>query len=154
MIANTLTLEITGPASLETFTQVLQSLVYTNTHVEPTLGERRITITPVDGVLSCNAVELSITIVPVNDNAPDLFLNVTNLVRYEEESGPVFFAAEAGLQIEDLDHNHLFSMEGANVSLGGVRDFGSEMLGYSEGLLPANISVSSDGGGEGSVCVL
>ena len=154
MIANTLTLEITGPASLETFTQVLQSLVYTNTHVEPTLGERRITITPVDGVLSCNAVELSITIVPVNDNAPDLFLNVTNLVRYEEESGPVFFAAEAGLQIEDLDHNHLFSMDGANVSLGGVRDFGSEMLGYSEGLLPANISVSSAGGGEGSVCVL
>ena len=152
VFANTMTLEITGPASLEAFTQVLQSLVFNHNHAEPTLGQRRITITPVDGTLSCDSIELTITIVPVNDNAPDLFLNVTNFVRYEEESGSVLFAAEAGLQIEDLDHNHLFGMEGANVTLGGARDLGSEVLGYSDGLRPASVSVSSEVGGEGCVC--
>ena len=152
MNSDSLTLQITGPASIRIFTQVLQSLVYTNTHNEPSLGERRIVVTPVDGTLSCNSVNLTITVVPTNDNAPDLLLNVTNFVRYEEESGPVLFAVEAGLRIEDPDHNSVFGLEGANVTLEGVRDIGSEMVGYNGSLLPGSVSGSSESGGE-CVCV-
>lgn len=148
MNSDSLTLQITGPASIGTFTQVLQSLVYTNTHSEPSLGERRIVVTPVDGTLSCHSVNLTITVVPTNDNAPDLLLNVTNFVRYEEESGAVLFAVEAGLRIEDPDHNDVFGLEGANVTLEGVRNVGSEMVGYNGSLLPGSVSGFSESGGE------
>ena len=153
MNSDSLTLQITGPASIRAFTQVLQSLVYANTHDEPSLGERRITVTPVDGTLSCNSINLTITVVPTNDNAPDLLLNVTNFIQYEEESGAVLFAVEAGLRIEDRDHNNVFGLEGANVTLEGVRDIGSEVLGYSDRLLPGSVSVSNEGGGKCVWCV-
>ena len=148
MNSDSLTLQLAGPASIRAFTQVLQSLVYANTDTEPSLGERRIIVTPVDGTLSCNSINLTITVVPTNDNAPDLLLNVTNFVQYEEESGAVLFAVEAGLRIEDRDHNNVFGLEGANVTLEGVRDIGSEVLGYSGHLLPGSVSVSNESGGK------
>ena len=148
MNSDSLTLQLTGPASIRAFTQVLQSLVYANTHTEPSLGERRVIVTPVDGTLSCNSINLTITVVPTNDNAPDLLLNVTNFVQYEEESGAVLFAVEAGLRIEDHDHNNVFGLEGANVTLEGVRDIGSEVLGYSDHLLPGSVSVSNESRGK------
>ena len=136
-----------GLSTLESLVQVLQSLVYTNSRPEPTLGERLVTIRPIDTSTDCDPFVVSISISPVNDNPPDLTLSVSNAVPYIEGSGPLSFAAEAGLMVIDLDHNNVFLMESSQVVLNGVVDTRMEFLGFNESLLIAGINITASPGG-------
>lgn len=142
-----------GLSSLESLVQVLQSLFYTNSRPEPTLGERLVSIHPIDDSLDCEPFILAISISPINDNPPDLTLSISDAVQYVEGSGPLQFAAEAGLMVIDPDHNNLFPMESAQVVLNGVMDTGMELLGFDESLL-AGITASAGGGKYGSVFII
>ena len=133
-------LRITGQASSEVYRQVLRSLVYVNNHSEPTLGERRIGIIPMDSVPDCNPLRITISVLPLNDNAPELTLTIRNTIRYEENTGLLAFAADSGLIVSDMDHDVV--IESATVVLNGALDGVEEMLGYNATLLPSTVNVT------------
>lgn len=134
----------TGPQPLPVFQQALASLVYANTRPEPTVAPRVITVAPMDPSLNCSSVELTVNVLPVNDNPPELVLSSGNALQYLEESGPLAFAAEAGLMVMDPDHNDLFPMQAATVVLGGILDVGgSEVLQYATTALPAGVRATT-----------
>ena len=146
-VFNSVTIQITGEATPDDYAQVLQTLAYTNIRSEPTQGTRQITVIPFSDAPGCSPFQIEITVRLLNDNPPELILNTTDTLFYIEESGFLSFAAEAGLQVVDADHNDVFNMEAANVTLIGVEDEGQESLGYDPGLLPTGVDVmSSDGG--------
>lgn len=146
-------LEVSGQASLDTYTALLRSLVYTNTAPEPTPGQRSIAIFPLDMAVDCVTTTLTIEISVINDNAPELILNTTDTLRYQEESGALFFSREVGLRVEDLDHNSLFPMQSATVTLQGVRDVGREELAFEQLSLPSSVAVNVTTGGRRGSCV-
>lgn len=143
-----LAIRISGVANVSVYEQVLSTLTYTNTRSEPTLGTRHVEITQFSDVPECSAIELEINVMLVNDNPPELILNETDTLFYVEESGDLHFAIEAGLEVVDLDHNSLFRMESATVTLVGASDLGMEHLGFDSDQLPANVSVTASTGGE------
>ena len=146
---NGILISIRGSASLENYTQTLRSLEYVNQASEPALRSRRITISAFRDEELCDFVDILITIVPINDNPPDILLDTNAPLQYVEQSGPFTFAAEAGLRIVDLDHNDVFNMEAANVTLLGVPDGEMEQLRINSNSLPAGVDVSnSSTGGE------
>ena len=154
---STIEIDITGSASLETYTQALRSLEYVNQASEPILGDRRITISSFRGDERCDSAEITISLVPINDNPPDILLNTTDPLQYFEESGPLAFAAEAGLRIVDLDHNDVFNMEAANVTLLGAADGEMEQLKFNTAVLPASVTASNGSNNgecdrQGSLC--
>ena len=140
-----LVITVMGPASVQDFSQVLQSLSYRNSRPEPTLGLRRIALLPVDGTADCATVELTLTISPVNDNPPDVALSLSDSVAYLEGSGRLRFAEEAGLTVSDPDHSELFLLQSSSVVLTGVLDSGMEVLEFNESSLPSNINASMGG---------
>lgn len=134
------------PRPIFVFQRALRSLIYTNTNPEPSVAPRLITIAPMDRMLNCSAVDLTVNILPVNDNPPDLVLSLGNTLQYLEESSPLAFAAEAGLMVTDLDHNDLFLMQAATVLLSGILDTtgdASEMLQYDTSALPIGVIPTS-----------
>lgn len=136
------TITFTDITNLNMLVQRLQSIVYTNNRLEPTLGERLITIRPIDTLPDCEPLVISISISPVNDNPPDLVVMLSNAVQYVEGGDPLEFASLAGLVVVDLDHNALFLMESSQVVLNGVLDTDMELLSYNESLLQTGITVS------------
>ncbi len=145
---NSLTVTISGVANISVYQQVLRTLSYTNSLSEPTLGMRRVLITPLSNSLGCTQIQLNMNVTLVNDNPPELVLNTTDTLLYPEESGYLLFAAEAGLQVMDLDHNGLFRIQAANVTLTGTADLGMEHLGFDPDLLPVRVSVDASSEGE------
>lgn len=140
-----------APEMISVFERALRSLVYTNVQPEPTLGTRQISILPMDQAQNCTSVDVSINIIPVNDNPPELIVAFSSALQYLEESGQLAFAAEAGLMVRDLDHNSLFPMQSATVILDGILDFnGSELLGYNASLLPVGVIPTTSQGGKSS----
>ena len=134
------------PSQISVFQRALRSLIYENTHPEPTVAPRIITIAPMDMMVNCSMVDLIINVLPVNDNPPDLVLSRGNTLQYLEESGALAFAAEAGLMVSDPDHNTLFPMRAATVELSGILDAmegASEMLQYNTSALPAGVAATS-----------
>ena len=156
LLVGDVVLEVTGEAGLATYTAVLQSLVYVNAAPEPTPGPRSITILPLDTAADCVTATLTIEITVINDNAPELILDATDTLRYQEESGALFFSREVGLRVEDPDHNSLFPMQSASVTLQGVRDVGREGLAFEQSSLPGTVAVNvtTGGRGRGSACLL
>lgn len=148
--AQTLTLQSPGASEpIAVFERALQSLVYTNNEQEPSAASRQISILPVDQGRSCTSVDLTVDIIPVNDNPPQLVLSLNNTLRYEEESGQLLFAAEAGLMVTDLDDNNLFPMQSATIFLDGILDGqDSEILQYSPSLLPEGVIPSTSQAGK------
>lgn len=133
------------PRSIFVFQRALRSLMYTNTHPEPSVAPRTITIAPIDTMVNCSMVNLTINILPVNDNPPELVLSRRNMLQYVEESGELAFAAEAGLMVSDPDHNALFPIQVATVQLSGILDDtegASEMLQYNTSALPTGVAPS------------
>ena len=130
-----LVMRVQGAATVELYRQTLQSLTYSNTQDEPTLDERLITILPiVVGGLPCTAHNVSISVIPVNDNPPNLTVE-TQAIEYTEESGLLLFAQSAGLHLTDRDHNEIFNMVSAEVLLMNVQDGNSEVIEFSTTLL-------------------
>ncbi len=146
--SSSLTVLISGVANASIYEQVLSTLMYVNSRSEPIIGTRRISVTPFSDAPECASIQLEVNLTLINDNPPELILNETNTLFYVEQSGPLLFAAEAGLQVVDLDHYNLFRMESANVTLMGVNDLGMEHLGYDSDLLRATVSVTTSNGGE------
>ena len=143
-LTQTLVLQSNTAQPISVFQRALRSLVYTNMEPEPTLGLRVISIIPVDMPRNCTPVEVVVNIIPVNDNPPQLLLVGNSTLEYEEESGELAFADEAGLMVSDLDHNALFPMQSATVVLNGTLDGpGSELLGYDGSLLPAGVTAAT-----------
>ena len=130
---------ISGEASIDTYTQVLRSLIYVNNRSEPSLGERYIIIMPIDDSLNCRSLQLRISVIPINDRPPELLFNTTQPLLYVEEFGAFDFAARVDLRIVDPDHNDLFPMERASILLDGVRDIGMENLSFDSSLRPSDI---------------
>ena len=123
-----LVIRVQGTAIVELYRQTLQSLIYSNTQDEPTLDERLITILPiVVGGLPCTAHNVSISVMPVNDNPPNLTVE-TQAIEYTEESGLLLFVQLAGLHLTDRDHNEMFNMVSAEVLLMNVQDDNSEII--------------------------
>ena len=137
------------PRPIAVFQRALLSLLYTNSHPEPTLVQRRITIAPMDMAPNCISVELTVNVLPLNDNPPKLVLSQGNTLQYTEESGQLAFAAEAGLMVTDPDHNAVFPMESATVVLQGILDGdSSELLQFSGSALPAGVEAAAAQDGE------
>ena len=131
MNGSDLVIRVQGAATVELYRQTLQSLTYSNTQDEPTLDERLITILPiVVGGLPCTAHNVSISVIPVNDNPPNLTVE-TQAIEYTEESGILLFAQSAGLHLTDRDHNEIFNMVSAEVLLTNVQDGNSEIIEFS-----------------------
>lgn len=126
-----LIIRVQGSATAELYRQVLQTLVYNNTQDEPTLNERSIMISPyVVGNLPCTTHNITINIIPINDNPPVLTAGVQT-IDYTEESGTLMFAQAAGLHLTDRDHNEVFNIVSAEVVLTNVQDGNSEIIGFS-----------------------
>ena len=128
------TITITGDAPVSVYQQLLQSLVYTNAQDEPTPGLRNILITPVQTGLTCTGLQLNLTVMLINDNAPQLLLQNATTLSYEEESGQLLFAQAAGLSISDADDSNLLSV---NITLNGALDSESIQL---TATLPSEVS--------------
>lgn len=135
---------LTGPAVISDYMSALQSLSYRNERSEPMLGERRITLLPIDSTPNCTPLQLTLTISPVNDNPPAISLTLSNSVLYREGSGRVSFAEEAGLVISDADHNNLFLLQSCNVTLNGVLNNGMEVLEFEENLVPEGVNFTTE----------
>ena len=133
------TISISGSATVPVYQQLLRSLVYTNNKDEPTPGLRTIMITPSQPGLNCTPIQFNITVELVNDNVPQLLLQNTSFLAYEEESGPLLFAELAGLRITDADNGNLLA---ANLTLMGVQDGSSEALQLSSDNLPPGVSMN------------
>lgn len=141
LVLSSLSIMATGPANLSTYNQLLQTLVYENSHTEPTPGLRMIEISPVDSAGDCAKFVLNISITLLNDNPPSLVLVAAADVSYFEGSGDLAFASEAGLTITDADNNQLFLLQSSTITLDGVLDIGMEMLSYDSQLLPSGVTV-------------
>lgn len=141
-VPDTLSITATGPASLSTYVQFLQSLVYENTRGEPTSGLRYIEVSPIDSSGDCRPLLLNVSIALLNDNPP--IVSAARNVSYYEGSGALAFALEAGLMVRDADNNQLFPLQSSTVTLEGVMDRGMEMLDYDSSMLPSGVSVSRD----------
>ena len=129
---------IQGVAEISSYEEVLELLVYVNNRSEPTVGSRNVTVSLFDQSLLCASLELIVDVRALNDNPPRITLTQTFL-QYSEESGELFFASQAGLTLSDVDHNALFPLEAASVSLEGVLDPGLEVLGFNSTLLPVGV---------------
>lgn len=138
--SQTLVLQSQGPQPIQVFQQALRSLTYTNTQPEPSVAPRLITIAPMDRGLNCSSIDLTVYILPINDNPPELVLSLGNTVQYLEETRPLAFAAEAGLMVTDSDHNELFPMQSATVVLSGILDGNSETVQFGASALPATVT--------------
>jgi hypothetical protein len=138
------------PRPIFVFQRALRSLLYTNTNPEPSVGPRTITISPMDRMVNCSSVNLTVHILPVNDNPPDLVLSLGNTLQYLEESGPLAFADETGLTVSDPDHNNLFPLQGASAVLSGILNTG-EALQYADSALPAGVEATSSQDGMQSI---
>ena len=142
LVPSSISVMATGPANLSTYNQLLQTLVYENSHTEPTPGLRMIEISPVDSTGDCTNLVLNVSIILLNDNPPALVLFATTDVSYFEGSGDLAFASEAGLTITDADNNQLFLLQSSTIILDGVLDTGMEMLSYDSQLLPSGVTVT------------
>ena len=129
------TITITGDAPVSVYQQLLQSLMYTNAQDEPTPGLRNILISPVQMGLTCTSLQLNLTVVLINDNAPQLLLQNSSTLSYEEESGQLLFVQAAGLSITDADNSNLLSV---NITLDGAPD--SESIQFTA-TLPSEITL-------------
>lgn len=151
MFATTQTLMLRSPRvpqPISVFEQALRSLVYTNTQPEPSTAVRTIAILPMDAPQNCTMVELTVSVLSVNDNPPQLALTLVSALAYVEESGELAFASEAGLTLTDLDDNALFPLQAAIVVLEGILDTDdNEMLRYAESALPAGVEAVSSRNG-------
>ena len=131
------------PLPIHVFSRALSSLVYTNNLSEPTVVPRHISVIPVDTAEGCTPVNVTINILPQNDNPPVLLVTQSSALQYQEESGPLAFATEAGLTIRDMDHNDLFPIQSSTVVLDGILDTTlNELLGYNASLLPVGVSAT------------
>lgn len=151
MVSTTQTLVLRSqglPQPIQVFQTALRSLTYTNTHPEPSVAPRLITIAPMDRAMNCTSVTLTVHVLPVNDNPPELVLSLGATLQYLEESRPLAFAAEAGLMVTDLDHNNLFPMQSATVVLHGILDGVGEMLQFGAPALPVAVTATSSQDGK------
>ena len=146
IMPDTLSITAIGPASLSTYEQFLQTLVYENNHTEPTPGSRQIEVYPMDPAGDCSPLPLTVTITLFNDNPPSLMLLAASAVSYIEGSGDLTFASEAGLTISDEDNNQLFPLQSSSITLEGVVDSRMEMLGYDSSMLLSDVSATSSTG--------
>ncbi len=131
------------PRNIRMFMRALRSLVYVNSRPEPSLASRMITIVPMDTTENCMAVNIVISIVPVNDNPPVITLANSLPLTYLENSAPLPFAQRAGLTISDLDHNGLFPLVSATVRVQGIRDLANERIQFNSSLVPADVTPTS-----------
>ncbi len=113
-------------ASIESFTQFLQSLYFVNSDQEPLGSQRSISLTVNDGTNSSSPTTVVVIIELVNDEAPSVVLP-SNVLTYIENSGavPIFISDPT---IQDLDDNALFNLSSATLQLGGSADLSSEQL--------------------------
>ena len=133
-------LEVSGEASVEVYSTVLRSLVYYNRALEPSkYPSRAITLSLTDQRSSCREAVLTIDITLINDNAPQLFLDTTDTLRYGEESGAQLFAQAAGLRLVDADNTDLFLIHSANVTL-EAENLNQKLIGYNTSALPNSVS--------------
>ena len=72
--------------SLESFQAYLRSLCFTTVVDEPAIADRSVSLSVSDGLDTSNIVEVTIRVIPVNDNPPDISLPYT-AINYTEESG-------------------------------------------------------------------
>ena len=148
VLPDTLTITATGPATLSAYSQFLQTLSYENSHNEPTPGLRQIQISPIDSASACTPLLLNITITLLNDNPPNIS-TVRTISYYDEGTGDLDFAVEAGLMVSDTDNNQIFLLQSATIVLQGVVDIGMEMLAYDSSMLPSGVSAMlSDNGSQ------
>ena len=75
-----------GDNSLEAFTRYLKSLYFVNTEREPSHAERDVTLVVSDGYSYSNTVQLTIEIILVNDEPPEVSLPYDAIV-WVEDSG-------------------------------------------------------------------
>ena len=149
LLTQTIGLRSTGaPEPIATFARALQSLVYSNRQPEPNSTPRQISVIPMDPAQGCAPVIMTIYILLVNDNPPDLVLTSSPTIQYIENSGALAFAMEAGLMIVDLDHNSLFPMQSSTVILDGIMDGNNELLQYNMSALPVGVIVETSQGGK------
>jgi hypothetical protein len=113
-------------ASIESFTQFLQTLYFVNSDQEPLGAPRSISLTVNDGTNSSAPAAVLVTIELVNDEAPSIILP-SNILTYVENSGavPIFISNPT---IQDLDDNGLFNLSLATLQLGGSADLSSEQV--------------------------
>lgn len=117
LMNNNQLLFIEGPAAASVFTSALRNVQYVNTNPEPVEGSLISRFTVSDGTFS--AVEdLTIEIVPVNDNAPTVLLDGTNTnssITFTENS-PGVGVTGSGVTISDADSNAV-GLESVSVTL-------------------------------------
>ncbi len=143
--ASTQTLSLQSPEAplpVSVFSVALNSLMYTNQHPEPRVSPRQISIYPMDPSQGCTPLAISINIIPINDNSPELVFATNTALQYVEDSGPLAFASRAGLMVSDLDHNSIFFMQSSTVILDGILDTNSEIILYDGSFLPFGVSAS------------
>ena len=72
--------------STASFEAYLRSLCFTTVVDEPAIADRSVSLSVSDGFDTSNSVEVTIRVIPVNDNPPEISLPYTT-INYTEESG-------------------------------------------------------------------
>ena len=79
----------------------LTSLQYSNTRLEPTPGDRIITIAVSDGQDFSNTALVSLTVVGVNENSPQFTMNTYSFTTTEAQLPPVQVGSVTAIDIDD-----------------------------------------------------
>ena len=111
--------------SIESFTQFLQTLHFTNYDQEPSYAPRSVSLTVNDGTNSSSSVTVEVDILPVNDEVPTVTLPNSILTYVEDSGASQIFVTDP--VIRDLDDNVLFNLSSATLQLGNA-DLDNEQL--------------------------
>uniref|UniRef100_A0A1X7V4J9 Cadherin domain-containing protein n=1 Tax=Amphimedon queenslandica TaxID=400682 RepID=A0A1X7V4J9_AMPQE len=144
-LSNGRAIEISGPASIATYQNVLRTLRYENPVPEPTKGLRLGSIALLSEQCPMYSLNYSVNVITVNDNAPVIATNAT-MVDYREGSGSLLISMIIDFTLTDLDTD--FPIHNATLILtpGDIRDSGHESLSVDTSLIPAGIYFEASGG--------
>ena len=95
-------LRFTGNVSEAGYQSVLSTLTYVNLALEPQPGIRSVRIQCHDTHLPSNTLELSINIIPINDN-PTTIVTGSQRLRFQEGDAPLPVAINAAVTLSDED---------------------------------------------------
>ena len=123
-------LTLDGPASIESFQDVLSTVSYINTAEEPIVGERVIEVLGYDGLFYSTLENISVIIILIND-PPVIDLNgeagidINYMTEYIEGSDPVSIVNKAEFLVRDNDDKYLTQ---ATIVLDTIYDTDKEVL--------------------------
>ena len=119
---------ISGNASEDVYTDILQTVTYTNVVDEPCAQQRELTVQAWDAVTASLPLNLSLVVVLTNDYCPVVTSNATSIVFMEGSLTSLLVRRMVVFDITDQDcppHNAIDSLE---IILNGQRDGALEYL--------------------------